>query len=73
VQRGRFKDYVYMEVGTPRHEPHCHVLWPEGQASVSIATWEVIRGDPLPSEARELVLQYRKAIEQAWQDLNPRK
>jgi uncharacterized protein DUF4160 len=73
AQRGRFRVYVYVEFDAPHHEPHCHVLWPDGQASVSIETWEVIRGDPLPSEARDLVFLHRKEIEQTWQHLNARK
>jgi hypothetical protein len=73
VQRGRFRVYVYVEIGAAHHEPHCHGLWPDGQASVSIATWEVIRGDALPPEARELVYSHRGEIERAWQDPNARK
>jgi hypothetical protein len=73
AQRGRFRIYVYVETGAPHHEPHCHVLWPDGQASVSLTSWEVIRGEPLPTEARELVTSHRREIEQAWQLLNARK
>jgi hypothetical protein len=72
AQHGQFRIYVYVEIGAPHHEAHCHVLWPDGQASVSIETWEVIRGDTLPAGARKLVLQHRADSERVWQQLNER-
>jgi hypothetical protein len=71
AQRGRFAVYVYSEKGQRHHEPHCHVVWSDGAASVSLLSRERLIGDPLPRGARRLVDDSLAALKAEWNRLNP--
>jgi hypothetical protein len=70
VQRGRYRIYVYVELGGPHHHPHCHVYWPDGSAAVELDSGRVLKGHDLPAEARRLFEEYQTLLENAWKDLN---
>ena len=71
VAQGRVRVYVYAEGGQPHHLPHCDVRWPDGEAQVSLRTLTLLGGDPLPREARQILLQHLDALVAAWNALNP--
>jgi hypothetical protein len=73
VQRGRFSVYVYDERGERHHEPHCHVRWSDGEATVGLRTLNVLAGAALPALARRLVEDHEAEINAAWDRLNPRR
>lgn len=63
--------YVYAEAGQPHHLPHCHVRWPDGSAQVALPTLRILAGGQIPTQARELLLDYLDDICSAWDVLNP--
>jgi hypothetical protein len=55
--------------------PHFHLRWPDGRASITIETLEVIIGNPPPpilAEARQWAEVNRERLRAAWLDLNRR-
>lgn len=69
---GRFRVYVYREVGQLHHLPHCNVRWTDGTSQVSLDDLiEVLAGDPLPRRARRLLRDGIEAVRAAWNQLNP--
>jgi hypothetical protein len=45
--------------------------WRTGEAQVSLRSLAVLAGDPLPREARRVLLQHLDAIVAAWNALDP--
>jgi hypothetical protein len=55
--------------------PHFHLRWPDGRASITIETLEVIIGNPpatILAEARQWAEVNRERLRAAWLDLNRR-
>jgi len=55
--------------------PHFHLRWPEGRASITIETLEVIIGRPPATiliEARQWAEDNRERLWTAWHELNRR-
>lgn len=55
--------------------PHFHLRWPDGRASISIETLEVIIGNPpsdILAEACAWATLHREQIMTEWQKLNRR-
>lgn len=53
--------------------PHFHLRWPDGRASISIATLEVIIGNPpanILAEARKWANENRERLWKVWLELN---
>jgi hypothetical protein len=53
--------------------PHFHLRWPDGRASITIETLEVIIGNPPPAilvEALSWARENREQIWAEWQKLN---
>jgi Domain of unknown function (DUF4160) len=53
--------------------PHFHLRWPDGRASITIETLEVIIGNPpalILAEARAWAKENRERIWAEWQKLN---
>jgi hypothetical protein len=71
VEHGRYRVYVYAEVGQPHHQPHCHVRWPDGECSVELLLLTVLAGDELPAAARRLLRDHLPEIRRVWTALNP--
>jgi len=62
---------VYAEGGERHHLPHCHVRWPDDEASVALTTLVRLDGEPLPLAARALLEQHLSDLRAAWDSLNP--
>ena len=67
---GRFSVYVYREIEQPHHLPHCHVRWADGETVVALPLLQVIVGDPLPTTARQLLLDELEEVCAAWNEIN---
>jgi hypothetical protein len=67
----KYKVYVYAEYGQPHHLPHRDVIWPDGEAQVSLPNLQVIIGDPLPREMLTVLVSNRARLVAAWNALNP--
>ncbi len=70
VTQGRYRVYVYAEVGGQHHAPHCHVEWADGSCVVDLDTLAVLRGQAIRT-AVDLVRDHIGAIRAAWDQLNP--
>jgi len=56
--------------------PHFHLRWPDGRASIDIATLEIIIGNPptiILAEARAWAIEHRDHIMAKWHELNNRR
>ncbi|MGI8475815.1 MAG: DUF4160 domain-containing protein [Thermomicrobiales bacterium] len=71
IERGRFRIYVFREVGQPHHWPHCHVLWPGETSSVRLSGLSVLGGESLPRLALALLREHQRELVGAWNRLNP--
>ena len=67
---GRFRVYIYKEIGGQHHEPHCHVYWPDGDCSVGLADLAVLDGDPMPDSVFDVLNRNRDLLWTAWHSLN---
>ncbi len=72
VTQGRYKVYVYAEVGGQHHAPHCHVEWTDGSCVVDLDTLVALRGNA-DRRAVEIVSDNIGAIQAVWDLLNPRR
>ncbi len=70
VTQGRYRVYVYAEVGGQRHAPHCHVEWADGSCVIDLDTLVVLRGQ-VSRTAVDLVRDHLGALRAAWDQLNP--
>jgi hypothetical protein len=70
VTQGRYRVYVYPEVGGRHHSPRCHVEWADGSCVIDLDTLAVIAGQAT-RQARLLVRQHEAQIRAAWDLLNP--
>ena len=67
---GPYTVYIYQETGGHHHDPHCHVYWADGRAAVNILTLQVLAGDALPRQLRDLLRGNRGRLQAAWNQLN---
>lgn len=66
---GKYKIYLYDNEGHQPHKlPHCHVVWPDGSAVVSLRDFTVLAGDALPREARELLRATATLLIETWKE-----
>lgn len=70
IRRGRYRVYVYKEIGGRHSEPHCHVFWPDGETSIDLKTLTVLDGDRLPALAIELLAEFEDELWRVWKALN---
>jgi Domain of unknown function (DUF4160) len=70
VTQGRYRVYVYPEIGGRHHSPHCHVEWADGSCVIELVTFTVLAGRA-DAQALRLVRQHAAQIRAAWQQLNP--
>jgi hypothetical protein len=66
---GRCPAYVFVEQGGRHHEPHCHVLWPEGKWSIELNTVKLLAGDSVPTAGREFLRIHELELTAAWRRL----
>lgn len=67
---GRYRIYVYKEIGNKHHEPHCHVDWSDGRTTVALDGLTVLAGSPLPTEVRVLLRRHLNELQATWDRLN---
>ncbi|MHB8576854.1 MAG: DUF4160 domain-containing protein [Dehalococcoidia bacterium] len=67
---GPFKVYIYGQDTDRHHLPHCHVLGPGSNASVSLVTLMALEGE-LARAARDILREHRAELIAEWNRLNP--
>jgi hypothetical protein len=70
VRHGTIAIYVYAEVGGRHHQPHCHVMWPDGRCSIGLDGFALLAGTQPPRAVWDLLREYESTINAVWNELN---
>lgn len=62
--------FILDERGGRHHEPHCHVKWSGKICSIRLRDLEVLAGDPLPRDLRELLDGHKDELWSMWRMMN---
>lgn len=68
-----YRVYIFSEVGGKHHEPHCHVMWPDGRSSVSLVDFEILAGGALPRRVIEFLRLHQSDLMEFWRVLHEEK